>query len=138
MHLPMAGCFFPELFSLPFVIRKWQKDTVFTLYFFPFYFPDQTVPLQRKSNLILNIFSMKAIGALIHSRKSEIQLGTQRESHHGNCFLEILNSPGSRHDCVKKEGELKRSNIMPFLLSLQTQLRDCHELLIACIEGDMN
>ena len=73
--------------------------------FFPFYFPDQTGSLQRKSNLILNIFSMKAIKNINSLQKEWDNVGySKRESHHGNCFLEILNSSGSRHDYVKKGG----------------------------------
>lgn len=36
---------------------------------FPFHFPDKTISLQRKSNLILNIFSMKAIRSINSPQK---------------------------------------------------------------------
>ena len=47
--------------------------------FFSFHFPDKTVLLQRKSNLIFNIFSMKAIKSINSLQKEWNTVGYSKE-----------------------------------------------------------
>ena len=57
----------------------WQKDRVSSCCVFTFHFPDKTVSLQRKSNLIFSIFSMKAIKSINSLQKERNAVGYSKE-----------------------------------------------------------
>ena len=62
-----------------FLTVSWQKDRVSSCCVFTFHFPDKTVSLQRKSNLIFNIFSMKAIKSINSLQKEQNAVGYSKE-----------------------------------------------------------
>lgn len=96
------------------------KDIVSSCCVFTFYFLDKTVSLQRNSNLIFNIFSMKEIKSINSLQKERNTVGYSKERiTMETVFLRFctLQAPGTTK--WRKAGEGKRRNTLLFLLSLK-------------------